>query len=103
MRAELAFSHYPDTSGPQDYLESAVEFLLRPRQRGSLQGGAGFHTRVIREARLHVQGNLETVVEFLLRLRRPGAFAGGSLARPEPARMAPFIAGADSYQGCPVN
>jgi hypothetical protein len=34
MRAELAFSLYPDTSGPQDYLESAVELLLRPHQRG---------------------------------------------------------------------
>ena len=68
------------------YVRSARLFIICcrvltvSRQPGSLQGGAGFHTRFIREGRLHVQGNLETVVEFLLRLRRLGAFPAGSLA-----------------------
>jgi hypothetical protein len=57
----------------------------------------GFRARVIREACLHVQGNLETVVEFLPRLRRPGLSLVDHWLRLQPARMAPFITGADSH------
>ena len=60
------------------------------------KNSTGFLARVIREACLRVQGNLETVVEFLLRLRRPGLSRVDHWLRPQPARMAPFIAGADS-------
>jgi DNA-binding Lrp family transcriptional regulator len=49
------------------------------------------------EACLRVQGNLETVVEFLLRLRRPGLSRVDHWLRPQPARMAPLIAGADTH------
>ncbi len=61
------------------------------------KNSAGFLARVIREACLRVQGNLETVVEFLLRLRRPGLSRVDHWLRPQPARMAPFIAGADTH------
>jgi hypothetical protein len=60
------------------------------------KNSTGFLARVIREACLRVQGNLETVVEFLLRLRRPGLSRVDHWLRPQPARMAPFIAGADT-------
>ena len=60
------------------------------------KNSAGFLARVIREACLRVQGNLETVVEFLLRLRRPGLSRVDHWLRPQPARMAPFIAGTDN-------
>jgi len=66
-------------------------------------GGGGFNwflARVIREARLRVQGNLETVVEFLLRLRRPGRSRVDHWLRPEPAKMAPFITGPDKKRNC---
>ena len=63
------------------------------------KNSAGFLARVIREACLRVQGNLETVVEFLLRLRRPGLSRVDHWLRPQPARMAPFIAGADTALG----
>src|SRR6266478_8651579 len=60
------------------------------------KNSTGFLARVIREACLRVQGNLETVVEFLLRLRRPGLSRVDHWLRPQPARMAPFIAGTDN-------
>jgi hypothetical protein len=62
------------------------------------KNSAGFLARVIREACLRVQGNLETVVEFLLRLRRPGLSRVDHWLRPQPARMAPFIAGTDTLK-----
>jgi len=63
--------------------------------------GEGFNwflARVIREARLRVQGNLETVVEFLLRLRRPGRSRLDHWLRPRSAKLAHFLAGVNSLR-----
>jgi hypothetical protein len=60
------------------------------------KNSTGFLARVIRETCLRVQGNLETFVEFLPRPRRPGLSGVDHWLRPQPARMAPFITGADT-------
>jgi len=57
-----------------------------------------FVARVIREACLRVQGNLETAVKFLPRPRQRGLSLLDHWLRPIPAKMAPFIIGADSKQ-----
>jgi hypothetical protein len=46
-----------------------------------------------------VQENLESVVEFLLRPRQRGLSLLDHWLRPTPAKMAPFITGADTYVG----
>ena len=56
----------------------------------------GFLAGVIREACLRVQENLESVVEFLLRPRQRGLSLLDHWLRPTPAKMAPFITGADN-------
>jgi hypothetical protein len=44
-----------------------------------------------------VQENLESVVEFLLRPRQRGLSLLDHWLRPTPAKMAPFITGADTF------
>jgi len=72
-----------------------LEFEMSPIRECVEKNSTSFLARVIREACLRVQGNLETVVKFLLRLRRPGLSRVDHWLWPQPARMAPFITGAD--------
>src|SRR5260370_24642015 len=60
----------------------------------------GFLAGVIREACLAEQETLESAVKFLPRPRQRGRSLLDHWLRPIPAKMAPFITGADTPEQC---